>query len=76
MRIMNFTDAYHILKDVWKLYKKYAARKLTDAELESFTVDAQMIYEKYKAPFAKDLILAVIEEINRTVNFMQNGDKK
>lgn len=75
MKIMNFTDAYRMLKDVWKLYKKYAARKLTDVELESFTVDAQVIYEKYKAPFARDLVLAVIEEIGRTADFMANGER-
>lgn len=76
MRIMNFTDAYHMLKDVWKLYKKYAARKLTDAELESFTVDAQVIYKKYKTPFAKDIVYAVIEEIGRTADFMENREEK
>lgn len=72
MKIMNFTDAYRMMKDVWKLYKKYATRKLTDVELESFTIDAQEIYEKYKTQFTKDVVLAVIDEIDRTVEFLKN----
>ena len=76
MKIMNFTDAYRMLKDVWNLYKKYVARELTDAEMESFIVDAQVIYKKYETPFAKDIVYAVIEEIGRTADFMENREEK
>lgn len=76
MKIMNFTDACRMMKDVWKLYKKYAARKLADVELESFIVDAQVIYKKYKTPLARDIVHAVIEEIGRTADFMENREEK
>lgn len=73
MGIMNFTSARNMIADVWILYKKYAAKKLTKQEVVTFTQDAQEIYKKYKTPFTRDIVLAVIEEINRTVNFMQKG---
>ncbi len=74
MQVMNFTDAYHMLGDIWRLYKKYAARKLTDDEIALFTQEAQKVYEKYKTVFAKDVVLAVIGEIGRTASWYAKGE--
>lgn len=76
MKVMNFTEAYRMLGDMWKLYRKYAARNLTEAETEDFAREAQSVYENYKTPFAKDVVLAVIGEIDRTLRFFGRGVKE
>lgn len=73
--VMNFTDAYHMMGDIWSLYKKYAACNLTNEEVAGFQEDASRLYEKYKSAFAKDFVLAVVEEIGRTVNVLREGEK-
>lgn len=73
--IIGFTEAAHMFRDVWSLYKKYAARKLDDAELEEFTCKVGAVYEKYKMPFAKEVLLAVIGEIERVSKFYDKHSK-
>ena len=74
--IMKFTDVSYMLSDVWNLYKKYAVRTLDDAELKKFSDEVEDIYNRYKTPFAKDIILAVISEIERSVKFFEKGKSK
>lgn len=73
--VMNFIDAYHMMGDIWSMYKKYAACNLTDGEVAAFQEEAGRLYEKYKSAFAKDFVLAVVEEIGRTVDVLQKGEK-
>lgn len=75
-RIMGFTEAWHMLQDIWKLYKKYAARKLNDDELEKLIYEADKIHKKYKYPFTKDIIVALISELERSVNHFREVDKR
>lgn len=65
-RIMSFTETWHMLCEVWNLYKKYAVRKISEKELENLIQEAGRIHEKYKYPFTKEIVLAVIGEIERS----------
>lgn len=69
--IMNFMQAWQMLKEVWELYKSYAIQKLDEQELNQFTKMANEIYKKYKTPFAKDIVLAVIGEVERSVKYYE-----
>lgn len=64
-----------MFKDVWSLYKKYAARRLDEAELEGFRDKVSEVYEKYKTPFAKKIFLALVDEVERTANFYDRRGK-
>lgn len=71
--VMAFMDAFYMLKDAWNIYKKYAAQYMDDEMLEMFTEDIQKVYEKYQSPFAKDIVLALIAEIERGIKVL--GEK-
>lgn len=73
--IMGFTEASRMFRDVWSLYKGYAARQLNEKELEEFVNKASGVYEKYRMPLAKDVITAVVGEIERTAKFYDNRAK-
>ena len=73
--IMGFTEAGRMFRDVWSLYKKYAARRSDEAELAEFKDEVSVIYERYGTPFAKEFLLAVVGEIERTAKFY-DGQRK
>lgn len=74
-KIISFLEARHVFGDVWCLYKKYAVRKLSDKEIDNFTEEARQIHEKYKYPFVKEIVLAVIGEIERSVKHFEEERK-
>lgn len=69
--IMSYMLAWQMFGDVWKLYKKYAVRKLNEDELEQLMYEASKIHEKFKYPFTKELLIAVIGEIERSVKHFE-----
>lgn len=73
--IMGFTEAVHLFRDVWSLYKRYAVKRSDETELEKFMDKVSAIYEKYKTPFAKETLLAVVGEIERTAKFYDKREK-
>lgn len=73
--ITGFIEAVHLFQDIWSLYKRYAAKRSNEAELEKFMGKVSAIYEKYKTPFAKEILLAVVGEIERTVRFYNKWEK-
>ena len=73
MEPMNFKDAFYMLQEVWNLYKKYTAQNLSEKDVEKFAAEMQQIYEKYKTSFAKEIVLAFINEIERNIKFMERG---
>ena len=70
-KIISFLEAAHMFNDVWNLYKKYAVRKLSDEEIDNFTREASQIHTKYKCLFVKEVVLAVIREIERSVEHFE-----
>lgn len=67
--IMGFTEACSMFGDVWSLYKKYAVRRSDESELTELRDQVSVVYEKYRTPFAKEILLAVVGEIERTAKF-------
>lgn len=73
--IMGFREVARMFGDIWSLYKGYAVRRSDETELEKFMDQVSAVYEKYKAPFAKEILLAVVGEIERTVKFYDKREK-
>lgn len=67
--IMGFTEAGRMFRDVWSLYKKYAARRSDETELAELRDEVSVIYERYRTPFAKEILLVVVGEIERAARF-------
>ena len=68
---MSFMEVWHMLREVWNLYKKYAVRKLSEKELESLVLEASSIHKKYKYPFTKEIMIAVVNELERSVKHFE-----
>lgn len=64
-KFMAFRDAYHMLREVWFLYRKYAACDLADLEMEDLLGEAEQLRIKYHAPFADEILIAVVNELSR-----------
>lgn len=66
--MMAVRTVFNLFCDCWTLYLKYISRKLKADDLANLTKDAEGIWRKYdKKPLAKDMVLAVLDEINRVV---------
>lgn len=49
--------------EVWTFFKKYYYVENTDAFWESVVAEAAAIHQKYHCPLCKDLILAILNEL-------------
>lgn len=64
--MMAFRTVFNLFCDSWKWYRKYILTELNEKDLEKFTQESGEIFRKYgQEPFAKDLLLAVTNEIER-----------
>lgn len=64
--MMAVRTVFNLFRDSWYLYRKYIFIQLSDEELEHFIQESDEIFRKYgQDPFAKDLILAVTNEVER-----------
>lgn len=64
--MMKFLEAAGLFADCWDVYRRYYGKELNDGICEQFTSEMGFLYEKHgKQRLAKELILAVIGEIER-----------
>ena len=64
--MMAVSAVFSLFCDSWHLYRKYILSKLNEKELDEFIQESGELFQKYKQdPFAKDLLLAVTNEIER-----------
>lgn len=64
--MMAVRTVFNLFCDSWQLYRKYIAKALNENELDKFIRESGELFQKYKQdPFAKDLLLAVTNEIER-----------
>lgn len=54
-----------IFNDSYKLYKKYAATRLTDDDLMELVAEVEVLRKKYECSLANDILLAVINELDK-----------
>ena len=56
---------FAIYTDAWKLFKKYS-NPIEDEEFwDSLQQEVQLVYEKYKTPFSKEILVNTVNEIDR-----------
>ena len=64
--MMAVRTVFNLFCDSWQLYRKYITRELEEKTLDDFIKKSGELFRKYEQdPFAKDLLLAVINEIER-----------
>lgn len=61
----NLRKVNGIFNDSYKLYKKYAATRLTDDDLMQLVAEIEVLRKKYECSLANDILLAVINELDR-----------
>jgi len=54
-----------LFNDCYKLYKTFSQTSLTENDLDEFVRETDLIYKKYNNKFSKELLLAVINEVDR-----------
>lgn len=64
-----------IFNDSYKLYKKYAATRLTDEDLMDLVAEVEVLRKKYECSLANDILLAVINELDKTETLNRKMDK-
>ena len=64
--MMAVRTVFNLFCDSWHLYRKYILSKLNEKDLDEFIQESEALFQKYKRdPFAKDLLLAVTNEVER-----------
>ena len=64
--MMAVSAVFSLFCDSWHLYRKYILSKLNEKDLDEFIRESGELFQKYEQdPFAKDLLLAVTNEIER-----------
>lgn len=64
--MMAIRTVFSLFCDSWNLYRKYILTELNEKDLDAFTEEVDKIFRKYdRTPIAKDLLLAVINEVER-----------
>ncbi len=64
--MMFFLEAARLFGDSWGLYRKYYGQEKNREMWEQFVEEAKELYKKYgKQPFAREIIVAVISEVER-----------
>lgn len=64
--MMAIRTVFHLFCDCWQLYRKYITRELEEKTLDDFIRESGELFQKYgQDPFAKDLLLAVTNEVER-----------
>ena len=64
--MMAVRTVFNLFCDSWHLYRKYITKALNEDDLDEFIQESGDLFRKYKQdPFAKGLLLAVTNEIER-----------
>lgn len=64
--MMTVRTVFNLFCDSWYLYRKYILSKLNEKDLNEFIRESEELFQKYERdPFAKELLLAITNEIER-----------
>lgn len=64
--MMAVRTVFNLFCDSWHLYRKYILSKLNEKDLDEFIQESEELFQKYERdPFAKDMLLAITNEIER-----------
>lgn len=76
---MGFKDSiyWRIYSDVWGLHKKYAGVQESSEYWDGVVESSELVYKKYKCKpegeFAKQLLLCVVNELERRYKCVKGG---
>jgi|GEM_PF-1577242 len=78
--MMAVRTVFNLFSDCWHLYRKYIVKALNEDDLDGFIQESGDLFQKYgqdsQDPFVKDLLLAVINEIERVERERNISDKE
>lgn len=78
--MMAVRTVFNLFSDCWHLYRKYIVKALNEDDLDGFIQESGDLFQKYgqdsQDPFVKDLLLAVINEIERVERGRNISDKE
>lgn len=63
--IQRGSEEFEMFTDFWNLYKDHAIVEDNDEYMDHVISAAEKFHKKYKTEFAKDLAVAVLNEIDR-----------
>ena len=63
--IQSGTEEFELFRDYWNLYKNNAVVENNAEYFEKVVQETENFYQKYKTPFAKELGVAFVNEIER-----------
>ena len=70
--MMAVRTVFSLFCDSWYLYRKYILSKLNEKDLDEFIRESGELFQEYEQdPFAKDMLLAITNEIDRIMR--ENG---
>lgn len=65
-QVMSISAAHKVVVDAWQLYMDYAGRLHTDDDWQKIIQRMKNLHAKHElSPFAKDVIVAVVHELER-----------
>ena len=65
---MAIRTVFNLFCDCWHLYRRYILRELNEKDLDEFIQESGEVFQKYERdPFARDLLLAVTNDVERRI---------
>lgn len=62
---MELREVNSIFNDCYKLYKEFCSKKLDSDDMHEFIKAVDLLNKKYNCKLAEEILLAVMNEINR-----------
>lgn len=70
---MELKQVNALFNDCYKLYKSFSQTDLNDNDLHEFIKATDLINKKYRTKFAEEMLIAVINEIDRGEKMKHSG---
>jgi len=65
IKLLKGSEEFELFQDYWELLQENWGTEETDAYWQKAIADSESFYQKYKTPFAKDLAVAYMSELER-----------
>lgn len=65
VRLQKGSEEFEMFQDYWNMYQEHLAVERTDSYWEKAAEDSRLFYEKHNTPFARELAVAYMNELER-----------
>ena len=65
VKLQKGSEEFELFQDYWNLLQEYWGVEENDAYWQKAIADNDAFYQKYKTPFARDLAVAYMTELER-----------